>query len=140
MKTIVRMNKWANAHTSIGLDVLRIALGIFLFWKGIQFAGQTKELAHLIAPNDHDAIPLIVAHYIAMCHFSGGILVVFGLLTRLSLAFQYPILIGAVIINFTGEMNTLALVQAIAALLLATFFLIVGSGKHSVDYTLKMNV
>lgn len=139
MKTIVRMNKWANAHTSIGLDVLRIALGIFLFWKGIEFAGQTKELAQLIAPNDNDATPLILAHYIAMCHFSGGILVVFGLLTRLSLVFLYPILIGAVIINFTGEMDTLALVQAIAALLLATFFLIIGSGKHSVDYTLKMN-
>lgn len=140
MKTIVRMNKWANAHTSIALDVLRIGLGIFLFWKGIQFAGQTKELVHLINPDDPDSMTLILAHYIAMSHFSGGILVVVGLLTRLSLAFQYPILIGAVIINFTGVMDISALIQAIAAFLVATFFLIVGSGKHSVDYTLKMNV
>ena len=140
MKTIVRMNKWANAHTSIGLDVLRIALGIFLFWKGIEFAGQTKELAHLIAPNDHDAAPLILAHYIAMSHFAGGILVTVGLLTRLSIAFQWPVLLGAVIINFTGTMDPLALTQAVAALIVATFFLVVGSGKHSVDYTLKMNV
>jgi len=140
MKTIVRMNKWANAHTSVGLDVLRIGLGIFLFWKGIQFAGQTRELTHLIAPDHPDSATLILAHYIAMSHFSGGILVVVGLLTRLSLAFQYPILIGAVIINFTGTMDTSALLQAIAALLVATFFLIIGSGKHSVDYTLKMNV
>lgn len=140
MKTIVRMNKWANAHTSIGLDVLRIGLGIFLFWKGIQFSGQTKELTHLIAPNHPDAMTLLIAHYIAMSHFAGGILVVAGLLTRLSLAFQYPILIGAVIINFTGTMNTMALIQALLALLVATFFLIIGSGKHSVDYTLKMNV
>lgn len=140
MKTIVRMNKWANAHTSIALDVLRIGLGVFLFWKGIQFAGQTEELVHLIAPSDPDSTTLILAHYIAMSHFAGGILVAFGLLTRLSLAFQYPILIGAVIIHFTGTTDTLALIQAIAALLVATFFLIVGSGKHSVDYTLKMNV
>lgn len=139
MKAVVRMNKWANAHTSIGLDVLRIGLGIFLFWKGIQFAGQTKELANLISA-DPDAITLILAHYIAMSHFAGGILVVVGLLTRLSLAFQYPILIGAVIINFTGTMDAFALIQAIAALLAASFFLIIGSGKHSVDYTLKMNV
>lgn len=140
MNTIVRMNKWANAHTSIGLDALRIALGGFLFWKGIQFSGQTKELTHLISPDHPDAITLILAHYIAMSHFAGGILVAVGLLTRLSLAFQYPILIGAVIINFTGTMNTLSLTQAIAALLVASFFLVVGSGKHSVDYTLKMNV
>lgn len=139
MNTIVRMNKWANAHTSIGLDVLRIALGVFLFWKGIQFAGQTRELAHLIAPDNKDASIMIIAHYIAMSHFAGGILVAFGLLTRLSLAFQYPVLIGAVIINFTGTMDVLSLTQAIAALLVASFFLVVGSGKHSVDYTLKMN-
>ncbi len=140
MKTIVRMNKWANAHTSIGLDVLRIGLGVFLFWKGIQFSGQTKELTHLIAPNHPDAITLILAHYIAMSHFAGGILVAVGLLTRLSLAFQYPILIGAVIINFTGNMDVFALIQALAAFILASFFLVIGSGKHSVDYTLKMNV
>jgi len=140
MKTIVRMNKWANAHTSIGLDVLRIALGIFLFWKGIQFAGQTRELAHLIAPNDKDASIMIIAHYIAMSHFAGGILVTVGLLTRLSIAFQWPVLIGAVIINFTGTMDVFALIQAVTALMVATFFLVVGSGKHSVDYTLKMNV
>jgi len=140
MKTIVRMNKWANAHTSIGLDVLRIALGIFLFWKGIQFAGQTKELTHLIDPNNSYPITLIVAHYIAMSHFAGGLMVVAGLLTRLSLAFQYPILVGAVIINFTGAMGTLSLIEAISALLVATLFLVIGSGKHSMDYTLKMNV
>ena len=140
MKAIVKMNKWANAHTSIGLDALRIGLGVFLFWKGMQFAGQTKELSHLIAPNNPIPISMILAHYIAMSHFAGGILVVVGLLTRLSLAFQYPILIGAVIINFTSAMDTSNLIQAIAALAVATFFLIVGSGKHSVDYTLKMNV
>lgn len=140
MKTIVRMNKWANAHTSIGLDLLRIGLGAFLFWKGIQFVGQTKELTHLIDPNNSYPIALVVAHYIAMSHFAGGILIVVGLLTRLSLAFQYPILVGAVITNFTTTISTLSLIEAISALVVATFFLIVGSGKHSMDYTLKMNV
>jgi len=140
MKAIVRMNKWANAHTSIGLDALRIGLGIFLFWKGMQFAGQTRELVQLIAPKDPVPATLIFAHYIAMSHLAGGILVAIGLLTRLSLVFQFPILVGAVIINFTGTLDIPALAQAIAALSATMFFLIVGSGKHSVDYTLKMNV
>lgn len=140
MKTIVKLNKWANAHTSIGLDALRIGLGVLLFWKGIQFAGATKELTHLIAPDNPDGLTLLLAHYIAMAHFAGGILVAMGLLTRLALAFQYPILIGAVVINFTGSMDVLSLILSTAALLAATFFLIIGSGKHSVDYTLKMNV
>lgn len=134
------MNKWANAHTSIGLDTLRIALGAFLFWKGIEFLSQTEALVALIQPKDPVPATLILAHYIAMSHLAGGVLVAFGLLTRLSLLFQLPVLIGAVAINFIGTMDALSLVQAALALSVALFFLIVGSGKHSVDYTLKMNM
>jgi putative oxidoreductase len=38
-------------------------------------------------------------HYIASAHFLGGILIVFGLLTRWAILAQLPILIGAVLIN-----------------------------------------
>ena len=31
MATIKSLNKWANAHTYYPLDLLRVALGVFLF-------------------------------------------------------------------------------------------------------------
>lgn len=140
MKAIVRMNKWANAHTTIYLDALRILLGVFLFWKGMQFAGQTDALVHLIQPKDPVPATMIFAHYIAMSHLAGGVLVAFGLLTRLALVIQLPVLVGAVIVNFSGTMHTENLTQASLALAVSLFFVVVGSGKHSVDYNLKMNV
>lgn len=140
MRTIVRMNKWANAHTGIVLDILRIALGVFLFWKGLQFLGQTDALVQLIDPKDPVPATMILAHYIAMAHLAGGIFVAFGLITRLALLLQLPILIGAVIIHSTGEVDPWNLLQAVLGLAGAVFFFIVGSGKHSVDYNLKMNM
>lgn len=41
MGTIKTLNKWANAHTYYPLDILRIALGIFLFMKGVHFVSST---------------------------------------------------------------------------------------------------
>lgn len=139
MKAIDKLNKWANAGTNIALDVLRIGIGVFLFIKGIQFSDQTQALADLIQPKDSNAFTLLAAHYITMVHFSGGVLIVFGLLTRLSCLLHIPILAGAVLVNFTGVMNPSELIQASLALATTSFFLIYGSGKHSVDYNLKLH-
>jgi hypothetical protein len=49
-------------------------------------------------------------------------------------------LIGAFVINFTGEMVLENLIQATIALTAAVFFVVYGSGKHSVDYNLKLNM
>jgi uncharacterized membrane protein YphA (DoxX/SURF4 family) len=73
-----------------------------------------------------------------MVHLTGGVFIFLGLLTRISTAFQIPILIGAVAVNFFGTMMPHELLLASAALLLSLFFVIVGSGKHSVDYNLKL--
>ena len=37
MGRIKSWNKWANAHTYLPIDILRICLGICLFIKGIDF-------------------------------------------------------------------------------------------------------
>jgi putative oxidoreductase len=79
-------------------------------------------------------------HYVAMAHLTGGLFIVLGMLTRLTIIIQIPILIGAFLINFGGEMVLGNLLQAILALLLAIFFTIYGSGRHSVDYNLKLNM
>ena len=77
-------------------------------------------------------------HYVTPAHLIGGLLIVFGLLTRWAIIAQLPLIFGAVIINFAGEMNTTNLILSLVTLVLCIFFLFYGSGKRSVDYYLKM--
>ncbi len=138
MGTIKTLNKWANAHTYLPLDLLRVALGVFLFIKGISFMADSTMLMELFKPIQNLAGGMIVIHYVAPAHFIGGILISFGLLTRWVVIAQLPILIGAIVINFAGEMNSSNLVLALITLLVCAFFLIYGSGKNSLDYYFKM--
>ncbi len=138
MATIKSLNKWANAHTYYALDLLRVALGVFLFIKGIQFISQTQTLIELITPLQGYGGVMLTVHYVASAHLVGGILIAFGLLTRWAIAVQLPILIGAILINFVGEMSIGNLILATVVLLISIFFIIYGSGKHSADYIMKM--
>jgi len=44
MNNIKSLNKWANAHTYFSVDLVRIAVGVFLFIKGITFITNTQYL------------------------------------------------------------------------------------------------
>ena len=138
MGKIKSLNKWANRHTYWPLDVIRMALGVFLFIKGINFMSDSQVLLDLFSPFKNMAGAMIIIHYVAPAHFIGGILIFFGLLTRWAIIAQLPILIGAVIINFVGEMNTFNLFISSITLLGCAFFMLYGSGKHSADYYFKM--
>ncbi len=140
MDTIIKLNKWANAHTNIGFDLLRALLGAFLFYKGIDFMADTERILYFFDPVETFGWTMIIVHYITMVHLVGGMLIMIGLLTRPTILLQLPILIAAVLLNFIGEMILPNLIQASGALLLSIFFLLYGSGKHSVDYTLKMGM
>ena len=139
MKAVVQLNKWANAHTSIAIDVVRIVTGLFLIFKGLQFSFQTNYLSDIISSSSLGT-GLILEHYIAMAHIAGGFLVAMGLITRWALLVQLPIFVGAVLVNFIGTMQVTELLQASAVLISALFFILYGSGKHSADYSLKMNM
>lgn len=138
MGTVKNLNKWANAHTYYPLDLVRVALGVFLFLKGVEFMTSHEQMAEIVRPFQEMPGGMILLHYIAPAHFVGGFLIVIGLLTRWAVFAQLPILFGAVLTNFLGEMNTSNLILAIIALLVCIFFLVYGSGKHSADYYLKM--
>ncbi|MBD0832115.1 DoxX family protein [Aestuariibaculum sediminum] len=138
MDTIKSLNKWANAHTYLPLDLLRVALGVFLFIKGISFMQDSMMLTELFKPMQNMAGGMIAVHYVAPAHFIGGLLIAFGLLTRWAIVGQLPILIGAILINFVGEMHSGNLILALITFVVCLFFLFYGSGKHSLDYYFKM--
>jgi putative oxidoreductase len=138
MGIVKRLNKWANRHTYYPLDIIRIVLGGFLFYKGIHFMGDTQMLIDLIKPIQNLAGSMMAIHYVTPAHLIGGLLIIFGLLTRWAVIAQLPLILGAVIINFAGEMNTTNLILSLVTLILCLFFLVYGSGKRSVDYYMKM--
>ena len=138
MDNVKKMNKWANAHTYYSLDVLRIGLGVFLLLKGFSFITHSREFEDVIAPVSNFMGGMLTFHYIAAAHIMGGIMIVFGLLTRWAIIAQLPILLGAVLINFIGDMNANNLILATAAFGISVFFLFYGGGKHSADYYFKM--
>jgi uncharacterized membrane protein YphA (DoxX/SURF4 family) len=142
MNNVKSLNKWANAHTYLPVDLLRMGLGVFLFVKGITFITNIQYLVDLISPIDKadgGMYGMFIVHYIASAHFLGGILIFFGLLTRWAIIAQLPILIGAIIINFMGEMHSQNLFLALVTLAICVAFLFYGSGKNSADYFFKMN-
>ncbi len=138
MGRIKTLNKWANRHSYYPIDILRIALGIFLFYKGVFFMSNLPTLMNLYEPVKPILGDMLLVHYIAPAHFVGGVLIIFGLLTRWAIIAQLPVLIGAVLINFIGVMNPTNLVISLSVMALCIFFLFYGSGKHSVDKYLKM--
>ncbi len=138
MDNLKRMNKWANAHTYYSLDILRIALGFFLVIKGISFITNNRAFEDLIAPVSNFMGGMLTFHYIAAAHIMGGIMIVFGLLTRWAIIAQLPILVGAVLINFYGGLDVNNLIVATATFGISVFFVFYGGGKHSADYYFKM--
>lgn len=138
MDNVKKMNKWANAHTYYSLDLLRIGLGVFLLLKGFSFITNSREFEDLIAPVSNFMGGMLTFHYIAAAHIMGGIMIVFGLLTRWAIIAQLPILLGAVLINFFGAMHANNLIISTATLGISIFFLFYGGGKHSADYFFKM--
>ncbi|GGD50763.1 DoxX family protein [Muriicola marianensis] len=138
MGTIKTLNKWANAHTYYGLDMLRVALGVFLILKGVEFMSDPVAMGLVMEPFRDLPGSMMIIHYVAAAHFVGGFFIIIGLLTRWSVALQVPIMIGAILTNFLGIMVVGNLVQALIVFLLCVFFMIYGSGKHSLDYYLKM--
>jgi len=138
MDRVKSLNKWANAHTSYPLDLLRIALGIFLIMKGASFITNNQNLTDEFSTLSNFTGGMFIFHYVAAGHIMGGIMIIFGLLTRWAIWAQLPILIGAVVINLIGTMNVTNMLLALLTLIVCGFFLVYGSGKHSADYYFKL--
>src|SRR5690606_42087522 len=136
MNLIQKVEYWGDTHDPKWLDILRITLGIIIFVKGIVFISDTNSIIRLLQDTRFQPNAWAIIHYVAFAHLVVGIFIAFGLLTRVFIAFQIPILIGAVFfVNLTNVLSYLKsdLWVSIFVLLLLILFLIVGSGPYSTD-------
>jgi len=138
MTYLQRLEHWSDLHYPRWMDIIRIALGIFLCFKGVEFAQNTSKLMGIMT----NQVPfssfmlLLVSHYILFAHILGGFLLAIGMLTRLAALIQIPILLGAIIfINSSPAMirDFSGLILSILVLLLLIWFLIAGGGLWSFD-------
>ena len=96
MDAIHKIEHWADTHHPKWIDFIRVVLGLFILYKGILFISNTGALMNLIREADIGFFHMALAHYVAFAHLVGGLLIAIGLLTRLAVVIQIPILLMAV--------------------------------------------
>jgi putative oxidoreductase len=136
MNYLQRLEIWGDHHHPKWLDVLRIALGIFLCFKGIEFARNMHLVEEMMTRRTPFSgfLLIILSHYILFAHIAGGFMLATGLLTRLACIIQIPVIIGAIIfVNASMLQPFSELVLSILILILLIYFLVIGSGPWSLD-------
>lgn len=131
-----RMEMSAEKQHSVALDLLRILLGGIILWKGIYFVQDTDAILGMLANSKIEFLSFVLAHYVAMAHLVGGVMIMFGLLTRVAIGFQLPILAGAIIfVNSTHGFFSIhsELLFSIFVFALLVYFFFYGSGPLSLD-------
>ena len=127
----------ANARRDLGLDAIRIYLGLGLLARGVMMGTESGSVIELVAASGQDEmLSVLVLHYVVPAHvFCGGMLMV-GAMTRLMAALQVPILVGAVYFVHFQE-GLLAAGQGLEFSALTLFLLLTivvfGPGRLSVD-------
>jgi putative oxidoreductase len=140
MSVVQKVEHWGDLHHAKWLDGVRIILGLIIFSKGVTFISHTNVQQDWILHNStfgfSGLMALVLIHVVAFVHLVGGLLIMLGLLTRMSVVFQMPILLGAVFfVNLTRGLtfvNSELWLSVIVFLLLVVFW-IIGSGPFSVD-------
>ena len=138
MNTIQRIEAWGDTHQTKWLAFFRVILGLIIFLKGVYFIQNTDALHEMVANSAVEIYATGLTHYVALAHLMGGILIALGLITRIAIVFQLPILLGAIIFvnaqqGFYSVQSQTEFVLSIIVLALLLFYFVFGSGKFSVD-------
>lgn len=138
MSVITDVERWGNSHRPGFLDILRIALGVYITYKGLFFITHMNELENTTSGVNTWFAGAFIAHYVVFAHILAGPLIAVGLFTRICCLIQIPILIGAVVfVNYPKGIfsigNHMELEVSAAVLLLLIVFMVFGAGKYSID-------
>lgn len=133
MNYVQRIEHWGEAHHPKWLDFVRIALGLFLLMKGVEFADNMNRLLNLMGDLPFGNFMMIMlAHYVLFAYMLGGVLLATGLLTRFACVINVPVMLAAIFMNVFQEFSELSV--ALVILLLLVYFTVIGSGRWSLDW------
>lgn len=139
MNLVEKFENWGDKHHPKWLDIIRIALGIFLCYKGVDFLRNTSDLISFMTNRSPfgSFVIILLAHYVAFAHVIGGFFLTIGMFTRAACLIQIPILLGAIIFVNIGSTQAAfspysELFLSVIVLLLLVYFMIIGNGPLSV--------
>jgi len=139
MNLVHKIEIWGDRHHPKFLDIVRIALGVFLLLKGVAFMENSTMLRDLIENQNLTPVSpwllITLVYYVTFAHIVGGILIALGTFTRFASLIQMPIVLAAVFLTgfFISPINALVW-PSVTALLLLALFVVVGSGPLSLDH------
>src|SRR5690349_7400888 len=81
MTLLEKFEYWGDRHHPKWLDIIRIALGIFLCWKGIDFLRNSSSLITLMKNRSSfgEFVIILLAHGISFIHIIGGFFLAIGM-------------------------------------------------------------
>lgn len=133
MNYVQRIEHWGETHHPRWLDFVRMALGLVLVVKGVEFANNMDKLTNLMSGLPFGNFMMVMlAHYVLAAYMLGGVLLTTGLLTRFACIINLPVLVAAIAMNVFQEFSELSVVVLILALII--YFMIIGSGRWSLDW------
>src|SRR5918993_2233284 len=99
MNIVQRIEHWGDTHHPLWIDFIRMALGIFLCYRGYESLVSMSEMIGLMSStlSFSNFALVLIGHYIVFAHLMGGFLMTIGLFTRFACLIQLPILLGAII-------------------------------------------
>jgi putative oxidoreductase len=120
------------------LDFVRIAAGVIILLKGVQFINNMQPLTEIMSKSGFlgSAALGIAVHIVVFANLLGGAMILFGLLTRAACLVLIPVMLGAVLlVNLPAGLSqsNSELWLSVIMLLLLVLFAIEGSGKLSFD-------
>lgn len=139
MHTLALIDEWTSKHHPKWIDIFRVALGAVLLAKGFSYINHSYLIGTLVADSTFSFVSVMIASYVVLVQIGAGIMLIFGLKTRVAVLFELPILIVAVFfVNLPKGFQVLnyELYISIAALFFDMFFLSFGSGDYSLDHHL----
>lgn len=138
MSVVTDIERWGNSHRPGFLDIFRIALGVFITYKGISFITSMREFEDTTAGINVWFAGAAITHYVIFAHLLGGPMIAVGLFTRIAALLQIPILIGAVfLVNAPKGLfsvgSHMELEISIIVLVGLVVFMVFGAGRYSID-------
>jgi len=137
MEPTFRGREWIASHSDLWWDLLRIYLGIALFIKGYVYLHDVGAVVSLMRASGAPLATPFFAQLAALLHVAGGLMLAFGLFTRIAAAIQIPNLLGAVFfIHLKQGLFTPGQTLELATLVLVILVLLVlgGAGRYSIDW------
>jgi len=128
---------WVEENRDLVWDSVRIFLGFALVVKGFAYLFHHAALATMMTQSGIPFAGAGFAELVALVHITGGLMMTFGILTRLGALIQIPNVLGAVFFVHLKEGlftagQTLEFTMLVLCLLCV--IAVVGAGRLSIDW------